>query len=154
MSVLTAVLAGVLGLLAGLALEHFRRSSTDRRWLLDRRHEDVVAFLTEANACSRLFRLGRTPSPERLAAMRTAEQAYFGAAITSSAEVEALVETTYSALADIGDATTAVQRERANDVFVARVRTVVAAARAETQPAPREVSWWQRLRRQQRRGRI
>jgi len=40
-----ALLAAVLTVLGNLFVERFRRESTDRRWLLDRRHEAYVGFI-------------------------------------------------------------------------------------------------------------
>ena len=64
MSVLTALVAGVLGLAAGLTLERFRRSSTDRRWLLDHRPPgggdlrfDVVSIVRQRGSAPRLHHL-------------------------------------------------------------------------------------------------
>jgi hypothetical protein len=135
-SVLTALVAGVLGLLAGLVLERFRRSSTDRRWLLDRRHEDVVAFLSRANVLSREIR-ARREGPTRADALMACEEAYFAAAITASAEVDQLIDLVYDALRDMGEASTPRAAEAANEVFVDQVALALRRMRAEVQPPPR-----------------
>lgn len=146
------VAIAVLTVIGTLIVERSRREETDRRWLLDRGHSDVVHFLAQANACSRQFRLGQKPTPERLAAMLAAEDAFFRAAITSSRTIEPLIDRAFGALMDIGEATTPARREAANDDFVERVRTVLAMARREVQPQrPAAPSWKARLRQLRRR---
>lgn len=141
MSLLAALVAGVLGLLAGLALERFRRASTDRRWLLDRRHDDAVNFLAAANRCSREFRRPR-PSPERVEIVHEAEVALFSTQITSSAEAIRLSELVWDALVDLNEAETQPKRQEANAAFVARVRDVTDQLRRELQePQRRQWRW-------------
>lgn len=148
MSVVTALVAGALGLLAGLALEHFRRSSTDRRWLLDRRHEDAVAFLSAANRFSRQARLSKQDQAARVAAVRAAEEAYFATRITCSERVDELNSAIWSALTTLQDAETAAGRQEIHAVFMGHVNEVLAQLRVELQPGR---PWWSTLPRPVRR---
>lgn len=132
MNLLGLITAGLLGLLTGLALEQFRRTNTDRRWLLDRRHEAAVQFLARANALSRAIR--RRNERERTERVLACEEAYFGAVITASPATDVLINRVYDALRALGEASTAKDIEAANAVFTEGVGEALSQMNAELRP--------------------
>jgi hypothetical protein len=128
-----ALLAATLTVLGNFFLERFKRGVTDRRWLLDRRHEDAVHFLRRANTASReLRRLGS--SQEMHDAVRTAEESYLAATITASQDVSDQLDLVYDGLKAMSKADSRDAVEAANKVFVERVRDAADVMREEVQP--------------------
>lgn len=147
MSVLAALVAGTLGLLAGLALERFRRSGTDRRWLLDHRHEALITFLTAADS---LFRAAFAVSQHHPGSMvelnermQSISHAYFGAALTCPEGAKELVDGLYSLLSEVSEETDTGRLHTAKVAYTGRVAEILKLARAELQPAG--AGWRQRV---------
>ena len=121
---MTVFLVALISIVGTLVVERFRRDITDRRWLLDRRHEAYVDFIREASTLQHLL-FTEGPAPDRPK----------GTASKAASELVAALRHAHARLILVGSA--AVQ-ERAGDL-VLKLNGQLFATEAERQALLGEV---------------
>jgi hypothetical protein len=136
------LVVGVLSVLGAYLLERSRRRATDRRWLLDRRHEAYMEFLQEANSFIRsvsgLHPFGEASNEHRerlLTHNHSFESAAFGIRMLGADGSQRIVLSMYGAANRVLSSLAAGEDpEPSVKVLMAKMQNLMTVIRVELQP--------------------
>jgi len=140
------LVVGILSVLGAYLLERFKRRGTDRRWLLDRRHESYVAFIQAADDWDEALREAAsraTPADDE--PRRRALTSFYSVLLTGTDQAQWLAAQVVDALRESqGALVRGEEFERVIEQVTASVVELLSYLRLEMQPGRRWPWTWGR----------